>query len=264
MRANRLMAVAMLSVLGVSGLTACGSDGSKSKDAAAPSAAASASASASPAASKSAAGGGLEALPVADILKKSQAAGAKLSAVKVTFKLDSDGEQMSGTVATDGTGNCTGSVAIGGKGKADVVRTGGKVWIKPDTQFVNAVAPGAGGVISGKWLSLGAGQGAEFTEFCDLGLNVQKNVGLDDNGKPEPGGTKGAVKQVGGVSAVTIKMTDPDGTATEAAIANEGEPYLLSLDAGAQGGMQFSDFGKPVKAVQPAAAEVIDGSKYLG
>ncbi|MEV4559369.1 hypothetical protein AB0K51_20590 [Kitasatospora sp. NPDC049285] len=259
MRASRFLAVTMLSALGVSAVAACGPDDGGSKDAAAPKA----SASASP----SAAAGGLESLSVGDILKKSQAAGAKVTSVKLTFKLKMDASTtMTGAVAEDGKGNCAGKIGFEGKGQADILRQGATLYLKPDTAFLNAFAPGSSAVVGGKYMKLGAdaAKAKEFATFCDLGLQTLKQVGQNDDGS-DVAGTKSGGKQVDGVKALIIKDQDA-GTAAEIAIAEEGEPYVLSLitTGDDQGSMQFSDFDKPVTVTVPPAAQVIDGGKYLG
>ncbi|MFJ4678645.1 hypothetical protein [Kitasatospora sp. NPDC088783] len=262
MRANRLLAVTVLSALGVTGLAACGSDGTKKGDAA-PTAATTAAASA--AASKSAAGGGLEALSVEQILDRMRAANAKLKSVKADFQVqDSDGD-ISGDVASDSEGNCAGTIAIKDKGKAEILRTGGKVWLKPDADFIKVVVPGANtsvaNLIAGKWLtSSKTGDLADgFGEFCDMSLQLLKKAGLNDDGTPENDGTKGGTKQVGGVEAVVLRVKSKEsGDPLEVAIANEGEAHLLSMVSGETGSMQFSDFDAPVRAAVPAADQIVD------
>ncbi|BAJ28830.1 MULTISPECIES: hypothetical protein [Kitasatospora] len=270
MRANRLLAVTVLSVLGVTGLTACGSDSGKKGDSApaasAPaSAAASGGAAAAPAPAAAGAPGGLEKLTVPEILKKSQAAGAKLKSVKVDFTVSSADGDLSAVLAADGSGNCAGTVTAKGKGKADLLRTGGKVWVKPDTEFLKVLVPAGGAAVTaagGKWIAAGdSAEVAEYAAYCDLGLQIQKHVGLTDEGAPDDKGTLKGSKKVAGLDAVIINMSS-DGTSTDAAIANQGEPYLLSLESKENGTMKFSDFDKPVQAAAPAGA--IDLKTLLG
>ncbi|RPE34388.1 hypothetical protein [Kitasatospora cineracea] len=261
MRATRLLAVTVLSVLGVTGLTACGSDGTKKGDSA-PAASGSAGAAAS---KPAAAGGGLEGLSVEQIMTKMRAANGKLKSVKAVFEVqDSDGD-ISGDVASGSAGDCAGTIGIKGKGKAEILRTGGKVWLKPDAEFIKVVVPGAdasvANLIAGKWLTstkttdLADG----FGEFCDMPLGLLKKAGLNDDGTPDNSGTKGGTKKVGGVDAVVLKVKgEKSGDAMEVAVANQGEAYLLSVDSGATGSMRFSDFDKPVQAAAPAADQVID------
>ena len=257
MRANRLLAVTVLSVLGVTGLTACNSDSDGATDTAA-SAPASASASASP----SAAGGGLEKLTVPEITAKSRAAGKKLTSAKLTAKVTDTEGDIDVAVAADSTGNCVGTVGIAGQGKAEIRRTADKVWMKPDAEFLKAIFPGkeqAAAAISGKWLASSKGEDVGgFAEFCDMALQMQQKIGTNEDGSLDDKGTVTGTKKVGGVDAVILDIQDEDGSPMEAAIANTGEPYLLALDGKEQGKLQYSDFDKPVKVTAPPADQVVD------
>ncbi|GLW54100.1 hypothetical protein [Kitasatospora phosalacinea] len=268
MRTNRLLAVTVLSVLGVTGLTACNSGGGDDKKGdAAP--AASAPASASAAASEPAAGGGLEKLTVAEITAKSRAAGAKLTSAKLVAKVTQEGTTMSASVAADSSGNCTGTIGIEGKGTADVRRTADKVWVKPDAEFFATVIPNgdtpAAQKLVGKWLaSSKADDIANFAEFCDMALTMQTKIGLNDDGTPDNTGTKSGTKKVDGIDAILIVGKDDDGKPVDATIAAEGEPYLLTVDDEAVNSMKFSDFNEPVQVTAPAADQVIDLKSFGG
>ncbi|MFB7948919.1 hypothetical protein ACFC6L_28845 [Kitasatospora phosalacinea] len=267
MRTNRLLAVTVLSVLGVTGLTACNADGDGDK---ANDAAPAASAPASAAASKPAAGGGLEKLTVEEILTKMRAANGKLTSVKATISVVDAESDVSGTVAADSSGNCTADLSIKDQGKFSILRTGGKTWLKPDAQFIKLVVPTANAsvtnMIAGKWLTGGSmdSEAEGFGSFCDMPLEVLKSAGQDENGAPDNTGTKGEVKKVGGVDAIVLKVKDDEGSPMEAAVANEGEAYLLSVTSGDEGSMQFSDFNKPVKVSAPTADQIVDLDSLAG
>ncbi|MFC8723425.1 hypothetical protein, partial [Kitasatospora sp. NPDC057198] len=256
MRANRLLAVTVLSVLGVTGLTACNSDGDGTSDAA-PAASAPASATASAAAG----GGGLEKLTVPEITEKSRAAGKKLTSAKLTAKVTDTEGDIEFSVAADGSGNCVGTVGIAGQGKAEIRRNADKVWMKPDAEFLKAIFPGkeeAAAAINGKWLASSKGEDVGgFAEFCDMVLQMQQKIGSNDDGSLDDKGTVTGTKKVGGVEAVILDIQDEDGAPMEAAIANTDEPYLLALDGKEQGKLQYSDFNKPVKVTAPPADQVV-------
>ncbi|GAA2101384.1 lipoprotein [Kitasatospora saccharophila] len=271
MRTNRLLAVTVLSVLGVTGLTACGSDGDK-KGGAAPAtssaASTSASASTSPSASASAAGkgGGLEALSAEEILKKTRAAGEKLTSAKVTFKMADAEGNVSGSVAADSSGNCSGTFTIEGTGKAEILGTGGKRWIKPDAGFLKTIVPegntAAAGAMAGKWLT-GDGAGVNgsdgFGWFCEVGIDAQRKAGLLENGAPDSSVAKNGTGQLDGVKTVLFTAKDEgSGAPLQVAVADEGEPYVISMKGDATGEIRFGDFGKPVTVTAPAAAQVFD------
>ncbi|GAA4852096.1 hypothetical protein [Kitasatospora terrestris] len=257
MHAPRLLAATLVCSAALAGLTACGpTDAKKSTDAAAQSAAA--------APSKAPALGDLTA---AEIIKKGQEASARATSVKLTFDLTSEGLHLTGAVAQDATGNCVGQVTYGDKGSFDLLRTGGKIWLKPDAKFWQVIAPEAAKAGAGKYLA-GDANGPRLKDlatFCDLGLESLKKVGKNDDGTDDTAGAvKGAPKQVGSLKAVVV--TDAaDGEKSEVAFAAEGEPYLLQLSITGKepSTMTFSDFQQPVTVTAPAAAQVIDAAKYL-
>ncbi|MFD7734687.1 hypothetical protein ACFV6F_30435 [Kitasatospora phosalacinea] len=196
-------------------------------------------------------------------MEKSRAAGAKLTSAKLVAKVAQEGSTLSATVAADSSGNCAGTVGIEGKGTADVLRTADKVWIKPDADFFATMIPNGDNPavqkVVGKWLaSSKADDIANFAEFCDLALTMQTKIGLNDDGTPDGGGTKNGTKKVDGIDAVLITDKDEDGNLVQAAVADEGEPYLLSVDDGKTNSMKFSDFDVPVQVTAPAADQVID------
>ncbi|MFC8723445.1 hypothetical protein [Kitasatospora sp. NPDC057198] len=260
MRTNRLLAATVLSVLGVAGLTACDSDGGGKNDAApaasTPAAAtvpASASASVSVSVSPSGAGGGLEGLTAAEIEKKSQAAGRKLTSVKFTADLKIPEGRMKAVFSSDDSGNCVGTMAIAGKGSAEFRRIADKVWLKPDAEFIDKVVDSGRkddytAVVGDKWLATGKGEDiGGFAQFCDTALELQRGKAF------EGAGTVSGPEQLDGVKAVLVRRPGE-----EYAFADEGEPHLLSAKSDSQGDMRFSDFDVPVKVVAPPAGQVID------
>lgn len=74
------------------------------------------------------------------------------------------------------------------------------------------------------------------------------------------GVTRGAAAEVDGRKAVTLVKSE-DGLTRTTFVAAEGAPYLLkSVSEGGRnpGTVLFGDFGVPVKATAPPAAEVVD------
>ncbi|MFD7734690.1 hypothetical protein ACFV6F_30450 [Kitasatospora phosalacinea] len=263
MRAHRLLAVTVLSVLGVTGLTAChsGGGGDRKGDAApaAGTAAATAAVTAAAAAAGSAAGGGLEALPPEQVMDAVRAASGRLTSVKVTY--DGAGD-VTGAVSADSSGNCTGSLHITGEGGFEIVRTGGTTWFKPDAELVGRLAPGAGSAAAaavGKWVVGTRTSVSSFGDFCDLALSTPKQSGLNDDGTPESGITTVGTRLVDGVEAVVLEVRSAKhtGLPLEAVVADRGEPHLLSVSSAGRS-LRYSDFDVPVRAVAPSPLEVVD------
>lgn len=258
MRTSRRLAASVLCSVVALGAAACGSSGAKSSDAT------TAAASATPTPTET----GLSALSAQDIIKKTQEASAKATSVKLVFDMTSSGNHMAGSVAEDKTGNCVGQVSQGDKGKFDILRSGGTVWVKPDAVFLEkSIAPGSSKLLGGKYLKAKTTDAGvkSLATFCDMGLQVLQMIGKKDDGSNDTAGvTKAGTKQVGSVKAVVLKDgTGSDGS--EFAVAADGEPYLVEVvsvgtDAGT---MTFSDYGVPVTVAVPKASQVIDGSKFL-
>ncbi|GAA2773986.1 hypothetical protein [Kitasatospora cinereorecta] len=255
MRLSRLLAAALVTSVASVGVAACGPTEEKKSADAAP-------AAASPSPS------GAAALSAADLIKKAEEANAKVTSVKLTFDVTSEGTHVSGTVAEDKSGNCVGQVSQGDQGGFDLMRSGTTVWLKPDQVFwEKSIGAGTSKTMAGKWLKGGGDNAAVkgMATFCDMGLEALKQLGKKEDGSDDTAGAvKGGTKQVGSANAVVI--TDKDGdTSAEIAIAAEGEPYLLEMTVTGKepAAMTFTDFEKPVTVTPPPAAQVVDASKYL-
>ncbi|MFF4341580.1 hypothetical protein ACFY00_16795 [Kitasatospora sp. NPDC001540] len=250
MRANRLLAVTVLSVLGVTGLTACDSGGGDGKEGDA------APAAAGTAAAASVAGGGLEALSPEQVMAEVRAASGKLTSVKVTY---GGTGSVTGAVSSDTSGNCTGSLHLKDKGGFEIVRTGGTTWFKPDAEFAGTLTPGTGSAVVGKWVVGARTSAGSFGDFCDLALSTPKQSGLNDDGTPESGITMGGTRQVDGVEAVVLEVRSAKhtGLPLEAVVADQGEPYLLSVSSGGSS-LRYGDFNVPVQVTAPPADQVVD------
>ncbi|QKW20804.1 hypothetical protein HUT16_18605 [Kitasatospora sp. NA04385] len=252
MRTARPLAAAALSAAALCALTACGSGGG-SKDAA-PSAPAAASV---PAASPSPTAPALADLTAAEIAQKSRDAGEKLKSVTMTITVPGyPGGAFDGTFTEGGDGSCHGTFSIKGQGAAEIVRVGTDVWLKPDADYLKNLFTGAPAGAAGKWITSG-NTTKDKAYFCDLGVQLEKRVGLHTDGNPVDGVAKGGSKQVDGAPAVVLTMTDDFGKPVRYDIAAEGEPRLLVTETGT-GDMvvKLGDFDKPVQAAAPAANQV--------
>ncbi|MET4923713.1 hypothetical protein P3L51_15345 [Streptomyces sp. PSRA5] len=113
-------------------------------------------------------------------------------------------------------------------------------------------------LLRGKWLKIPAGAGASARALggaCDLDATLDDLETADAKGA-----TRGAAAVVDGRKAVTLVKRETDGTRTTF-VAAEGTPYLLkAVGEGGQeaGTVLLRDFGVPVMASAPPAAEVVD------
>ncbi|MFF2817820.1 hypothetical protein ACFVT9_20115 [Kitasatospora cineracea] len=250
MRTRRPLAATALSALALCALTACGPD--HDEGAAAPSAPAAPSAAA-PAPT----GTPLADLPVAEVVAESRAAGAALTGLTLTVSVPGhrDGP-FNGTFAEDGAGACTGRFTVRDKGSAELLRSGGRAWIRPDKDYLAVALPDAPAAAAGKWLPVEGGV-PDYTSFCDLGVRMARQVGLDTDGSPGRDLAKAGSEQINGAAAVVVTMTDRDGTPVRYAVAAQGEPRLLAAESGSGATtVRLGDFDRPVQAAPPAEDQV--------
>lgn len=167
-------------------------------------------------------------------------------------------------MALDKQGRCAGTLSMNGQGKADMIRSGGTVYMKYDEKFLRAQSEGeskedtdaAVDMLAGKWTKMAAkGQDAkDIASFCDL------NTVLGDVEEGGEAATRGTTTKVDGTPAIVLH--EKEGTDDyRAYVATEGKPYLLRIDTGAKAKEQthltFSDFGRPVPADKPTG-KIVD------
>ncbi|MET7732800.1 hypothetical protein ABZT02_15720 [Streptomyces sp. NPDC005402] len=176
---------------------------------------------------------------------------------------DESGATISLDVLLNKKGECAGTIGMGGKGKADLIKTGDVVYMKFDEAFLREQSEGeskadtdaAVAMLAGKWTkSKATGADAkEFEGFCDLGSVLD---GAEDT---DSDASRGKTATVGGVPAITLHEKDGKDRYT-LYVATQGKPYLLRIDstAGAdQGSVTFSDFDEPVPSQKPAG-DILD------
>jgi hypothetical protein len=187
---------------------------------------------------------------------------ATTHASSLRVKGDIPDDESGGTIGLDvlvnKKGECAGTIGMGGKGKADLIKTGDVVYMKFDETLLREQGEGeskadtdaAVDMLAGKWTkSKTTGADAkEFEGFCDLGAVLD---GAEDGNSDA---SRGKTATVDGAPAITLHEKDGKERYT-LYVATEGKPYLLRIDstAGAdQGSVTFSDFDEPVPAQKPA------------
>ncbi|MFF5440650.1 hypothetical protein [Streptomyces achromogenes] len=167
-------------------------------------------------------------------------------------------------MALDKQGRCAGTLSMDGQGKADMIRSGGTVYMKYDEKFLRAQSEGeskedtdaAVDMLAGNWTKMAAtGQDAkDIASFCDL------DTILGDMKDGDDAATRGKTTKVDGKPAIVLHEKD-GGDDYTAHVATEGKPYLLRIDSGAKAKEQihlaFSDFDRPVPASKPTG-KVVD------
>ncbi|MEU6253334.1 hypothetical protein [Streptomyces sp. NPDC047043] len=181
-------------------------------------------------------------------------------------------DESDGTIhidmALDKKNECAGTMGMGGKGKADLIKTGDTLYIKYDEAFLREQSKGeakadvdaAVDMLAGKWAKMSAkgSDAKDIAGFCDLdtvlGGAEDVDSGGDSSGGADPTVKRAGTAEVGGARAVVLKATDGKESYT-LYVATEGKPYLLRLDSTSAkdpGSITFSDYEKPVPAKKPA------------
>ncbi|MFD9884834.1 hypothetical protein ACFWZT_25595 [Streptomyces alboflavus] len=175
-------------------------------------------------------------------------------------------------LALDRDGNCTGTLAFGADGgRAELVKQGDKVWMKPDQAFWRTQVPGGQGDAAAELFKDRYIHGTTkdpmlkgLSEVCDL-KELQENVSDDAGSDDDPKDLKkGAVTTVDGTRVIPLTGKDDDGKETTLYVAAEGKPYLVRATEKGDGADQtttLTDYDKPVPTKTPSAKDSVDISK---
>ncbi|MFE4516768.1 hypothetical protein ACFRMQ_21530 [Kitasatospora sp. NPDC056783] len=208
-------------------------------------------------------------LSAQDIEKQAKEALASATSLKMSGTVGTDGGAMEMNLALDNKSQCTGTMAMPGMGKFEIISDGKTSYVKPDTAFwTNMGGPNgakAAELFKGRYLtgfendpSMGS-----LTSVCNL-AEFTKKIGAETgtNDKVE----KGATGTVNGVKTISLKATDSKGEVSTLQVATEGKPYPVQIEhTGSKdnnGKINFSDFDKPLTVQAPPADQTIDFSKF--
>ncbi|MFE0703428.1 hypothetical protein [Streptomyces sp. NPDC058872] len=192
------------------------------------------------------------------------------TALHMSGKGKTDGQEMSIDFAVDDKGNCKGSMQSPGGGKADIVGTGGASYMKADDAFwksndggdESSDEEGAGiaALLNGRWMKMtdegGAGED-DPAAFCDL----KKIITDMDKDTPRKGLTRDADADVNGTPAVVLSKKDKGESTTFYVAKDSAKPYILRVvttGGDEPGTIDLSDFDKPVTVSAPPADQVVD------
>ncbi|WP_282792706.1 hypothetical protein [Streptomyces sp. CC224B] len=196
--------------------------------------------------------------------------GAKSVHIKVEDR-STDGEKDDPAhmdLALDRDGNCAGTIGFArGGGRAELVKRGEKVWLKPDDAFWRSQLPRGRGaaaaeLFEGRYLhgSTRDEMLRDLSEICDL---KELRSGVDDDAEESKGLRKGGGTTVAGTRVIPLTATE-DGTDKALYVASEGKPYPIRAtekDGDSDRTTTFSDYDEPVPVRTPAAKESVDIAK---
>ncbi|WP_181791602.1 hypothetical protein [Streptomyces phytophilus] len=224
-----VVAAALVSALGVTALSACGSEDS-----------------------------GLAGKSAEEI--QDETVDAMRSAKSMTLDFKQTGtQQTTMKLALTKGGECEGTIGLNGA-TAEVLRVDGQSYMKPDTKFweQNAGSPEQAQLIAAtvgdRWVETGSSGQDDFGAFCDLDTVLK---GLDeDKGDKKDNTEKGDEGEVQGTPTITL-ITKDDGETTTVHIATEGEPYILKMEiegGDEPGSAEFTEFNEKVDVTAPTDA----------
>lgn len=210
------------------------------------------------------------------IARDAVAATKGAASLRLTAEGTDDGRRLKVDFSLDRRGTCAGGLRRDDS-EAEFAVVKGVTYVKGDDEFWRSISAGADAgtdagtsgtdpgqadelveALRGKWLTIPAGAGASARALggaCDLDAMLDQEDTADAKGV-----TRGAAAEVEGRKAVTLVKRGSEGTRTTY-VAAEGKPYLLKVvrEGGqAPGTVLFTDFGVPVKAAAPPAAETVD------
>ncbi|MFC9602921.1 hypothetical protein ACFTTN_05590 [Streptomyces niveus] len=274
---RKFLAPALMSAITVAALASCSSGGGDRVAEGTDAAGAAAGQAAAPTTGTPSAGpfAGLDA---ARIAQEALTATKGAKSLRLTAEGTNDGRLLKLDFSLDERGTCTGGLRRDDS-EAEFTVVDGVTYLKGDDEFWRAISSGANpdarsadpgpsagtgssdelvGLLRGKWLKIPAGEdaaGRALGGACDL----DAMLGRLDTAEAK-GLTKGAAAEVDGRKAVTL-VKRQNGVTRTTFVAAEGAPYVLKSvsEGGAESGtVLFRDFGVPVSATAPPAAEVVD------
>ncbi|MBW8735937.1 MAG: hypothetical protein JF621_01975 [Streptomyces turgidiscabies] len=204
-----------------------------------------------------------------EIAERALKATSGASSLRVTGTVPDD--ESDGTIhidmALDKRGDCAGTMSMDGQGNADLVKSGGTLYMKYDEKFLRGQSEGSSkeetegvvALIAGKWTKMSAtgADAKDMAGFCDLDDMLADFK--DHASQTSSVATRGAATTVSGTPAVVVTQKDGKNTLTMY-IASEGKPYLLRVDNKSvkdPGTVVFSGYEKPVPAQKPSG-RIID------
>ncbi|WP_369235722.1 hypothetical protein AB5J56_26630 [Streptomyces sp. R21] len=195
---------------------------------------------------------------------------ATTGASSLRMKGDVPDDESGGTIridmALDKKGECAGTMSMGGKGKADLIKTGDTLYAKYDEEFLRDQAGGDSKeetdavvkMMAGKWTKMAAtgSDAKDIASFCDLDTVLADATDVNSDA------TRGRTTTVDGTPAIVLHEKDGKDSYT-LYVATRGKPYLLRIDSKSAkdpGTLTFTDYNKPVPANAPSG-KVLDLDK---
>jgi hypothetical protein len=190
----------------------------------------------------------------AEIVAMAKSALGKASSVHIKGSFVDEGKPMTIDLQYSSGGEGTGSVTTEGQ-TFFVLKIGDDVYFKGDDAFMASIIGDDKNVeklLKGKWMKSKASDAAEMTAFFSISDEIFKDLPTDLR--------RGDTGVINGIKA--LELIESDGG--KMWVATEGEPYPLRLDGGADGTIDFTEYGATLDLKAPPASEVFDLSQLGG
>ncbi|WP_018548135.1 hypothetical protein [Streptomyces sp. LaPpAH-108] len=188
----------------------------------------------------------------------------KASTLRMQGTLADGGEDIKIDMALSKKGECAGTMGMGGKGSADLIKSGDTVYMRYNEAFLRDQGKGESkadtdavvNMMADKWTKMAAtGKDAkDIAGFCDLDSVLAGATDVNSDA------TRGKTTTIDGTPALTLHEKDGKDRYT-LYVATKGKPYLLRVDSSAGAKepvhLSFRDYEKPVEAKKPAG-KIID------
>ena len=196
-----------------------------------------------------------------DIVKAAKSEMGKLTSVKVSGSLTSDGQEISIDLQASSDGDCTGTLGFG-EGTTEILGVGGETWMRPDEAFWRSFAGDSVdqilAAVGDKWVVIPS-EDESFNQFCDVDELLDQMLEEDDSDGSSY--SKAGEDEVDGEDVVKIDNEDPeDGTSTGFVLV-DAPHYLVQIEKAEgdePGKVTFSEFDEDFDVEAPADDEVVD------
>jgi hypothetical protein len=198
----------------------------------------------------------IAALPPEEIVSRAQAALGQVGSYRMQGEITLNG-QTTKIDLQNGGANVKGTIEVDGQAM-EILRLGNDLYMKASERFWKQFTPESVHnmvyLLADKYVKVDATNEsfAALTEAFD----VSEIVKADDKV------TKSTPTMINGTPAIGLVSSDKKSTLY---IATVGEPTPLRIEGTpGQGGLNFSDYGKPIEFSVPASSEVFDLKSLMG
>lgn len=193
------------------------------------------------------------------------------SSLRMKMQQGTAADAMQMDMALDNKGNCQGTIGVGQGASSEVIKSGDKVWMKPNERFWSQPEIGGGKdgaaaaeLFKGRYIygTTNDDMLKDNADMCDLAA-MQATIKSSSSSKDKL--TKGEPTKLGSQLVVPLSGPgDAPGEKETMYIAATGTPYPLKIvteGGSGSGTVELSDYGKPVTPTPPPASETIDVAK---